>query len=374
MASPPKTTETSQDQRRLYSGHVIYMFAFDLAYDMVQPRITELLGQPLREYTIGPSKRSPKQFFFYRPQRVVFPPEPMPVFDRSAEVVAGIKIFSIGAISIRISVPFQGESLESLVRYHGLQINQRARTLAGQVLEALRPYCIRPVSSPAESEEYTVFQIDPLPGSPRADWSAETWFTTNRPAIAGLLTEEQDPAHLSEQEITESTQAYLSYYTRDLLVVDWDAALVMAEPDTLEDVLHIMEVANVQLLELGVYDRMLDTAMDRVYRDLYRSRVSRSRKVHQTLREIRVDMARFSDELLNVTKFFGDWHLARLYQGLSGRFHLQDWYRTINEKLKVLADLYQLLQQDSVNFWMAVMEATIILLFIADLAFLFVDK
>ena len=53
-----------------------------------------------------------------------------------------------------------------------------------------------------------------------------------------------------------------------------------------------------------------------------------------------------SDELSNITKFFGDWHLARIYQGFSARFHLADWHRTIDEKLKTLDDLYQLMQAE----------------------------
>ena len=64
------------------------------------------------------------------------------------------------------------------------------------------------------------------------------------------------------------------------------------------------------------------------------------------LREIRIDLARFSDELSNITKFFGDWHLARIYENLSARFHLADWHRTIDGKLKTLDDLYQILNHD----------------------------
>ena len=45
------------------------------------------------------------------------------------------------------------------------------------------------------------------------------------------------------------------------------------------------------------------------------------------LREIRIDLARFSDELSNITKFFGDWHLARIYEAIASRFHLGDWHR-----------------------------------------------
>ena len=93
--------------------------------------------------------------------------------------------------------------------------------------------------------------------------------------------------------------------------------------------------------------------------------------MQRELREIRIDLARFSDELSNITKFFGDWHLARIYQGLSQRFHLGDWHRTIDEKLKTLDNLYQLLQHDQSNRWMLMLEATIVLLFIVDLILLF---
>ena len=83
----------------------------------------------------------------------------------------------------------------------------------------------------------------------------------------------------------------------------------------------------------------------------------------QELRELRIDLARFSDELSNITKFFGDWHLARIYEAISARFHLADWHKTIDGKLKTLDDLYQLLHHDRTNRWMLVLEATIVLLF-----------
>ena len=89
-----------------------------------------------------------------------------------------------------------------------------------------------------------------------------------------------------------------------------------------------------------------------------------------SLREIRVDLARLSDEISNATKFFGDWHLARVYQYLSARFHLADWHREIVEKLKTLDSLYSILKQDQTNKWMMILEATIVLLFVIDLIIL----
>jgi hypothetical protein len=153
------------------------------------------------------------------------------------------------------------------------------------------------------------------------------------------------------------------------VVIDWDAALVVDEPRFFDEILYIMELANLQLAELEAYDRMLDEAVERSYRDLSRNRFRNWRRinVHQELREIRVDLARLSDELSNITKFFGDWHLARIYQGLSQRFHLSDWHRIIDEKLKTLDDLYQLLRADQTNTWMLVLEATIVILILFEI-------
>ncbi len=133
-----------------------------------------------------------------------------------------------------------------------------------------------------------------------------------------------------------------------------------------------MELANLQLAELEAYDRILDASVERSYRDLSirRFRGLKMTTVQRDLREIRVDLARLSDELSNITKFFGDWHLARIYQGLADRFHLSDWHRIIDEKLKTLDDLYQILRSDQNNRMMLLLELTIVLLFVIDLVVL----
>jgi uncharacterized Rmd1/YagE family protein len=92
--------------------------------------------------------------------------------------------------------------------------------------------------------------------------------------------------------------------------------------------------------------------------------------VLREIREVRIDLARFSDELQNITKFFGDWHVARIYEAIAARFHLSDWHRTIDEKVKTLDDLYQLGKSDQQNRWMLSLEVTIVLLFIIDLVVL----
>ena len=369
----PSETDAAIAHKK-YRGEAAYIYAFDIAYDMKREPIAKLLGEKVTSYTIGTSKRSPKQLFFYQPATAKLLARNRLVNGKTVAVQTTIKVFSIGAVSVQIRVPFEVDSIEELVSYHELSysdgsVEEEARQLVERARTELADYCIGPVEKLGAAESYSVFCIHDLP-SQEDGFNAENWLKANRRAVAGLLVEEENAEDISDQEVNESTEQYISYYAGDLVVVDWDASLVIGEKNALDDLLHITEVANVQLVELGAYDRLLDVSLEKAYLDMSQRRVRSSRGVHRSLREIRIDLARFSDELSNITKFFGDWHLARIYTNLSNRFHLGDWYRVIHEKLKILADLYQLLQQDWINFWMVILEMTIVLLFILDVILL----
>ena len=362
------------------SGEVVYLYAFDIAYELNRLPVRELLGQPVGQFVVDASKRAPRQMSFYRPEMIRLPPLERLGPGGRVWIERTVKFLPVGAISITIRVPFQVGRVEDLVPYHDLRFTDgtylydEVRQLAEDVRRELAPYAIRPVKQIGDEEAYTAFCIHaPLVAPDGSTVSTESWMHTSRREIASLLTEEPDPGHLSEQEADESTAKHFSYYDKDVVVIDWDAALIVDEPRYIDEIIYIMELANLQLAELEAYDRILDAAVERSYRDLSARRVRSwaSTGVQRELREIRVDLSRLSDELSNITKFFGDWHLARIYKGLSDRFHLYDWHRTIDEKLKTLDDLYQMLRADQTTRWMLILEAMIVLLFIVDLLAIF---
>ena len=295
----------------------------------------------------------------------------------SLTIDRSIKLLPVGAISIRVCVPFSVQRIDQLVAFHDLRfadgtyLYDEAKALALQVRQELLPVLVRPVAQLPEEEAYTVFCIQsPMRDHQGARIDSEDWLLQHRRSVASLLTEETDPARLSDQEAEESTGKSFSYFEDDLVVIDWDAAIIVDEPRSFEEILYIMELANFQLAELEAYDRILDESVERAYRDLsvYRFRGVKTRAIQRDLRELRVDLARLSDELSNITKFFGDWHLARIYKGLSDRFHLSDWHHSIDEKLKTLDDLYQIIRADSTNRWMLTLEVAVVILFVIELA------
>jgi hypothetical protein len=359
-----------------YSGEVVYIYAFDLAYDMSRRPIHTLLGQPVAQFAVDGSRRSPRQLFFYKPQMVRLPPMERVSRLGPVRVERVIKLLPVGAISITVRVPFVADHFAELVAFHDLQftngsLHDEVHRLAQEVAAELRGHLIRPQAQLPAEEAFTVFCLaSPVLNAENQPINAEQWFHAHRRQVAALLTQEEEIERLSKQEAEESTARYLSYYEDDLVVVDWDAALLIDEPRDFDETLYIMELANLQLAELEAYDRLLDDALERSYRDLGERPLRSRRDTLRELREIRIDMARFNDELSNTTKFFGDWHLARIYEKISSRFHLTDWHRTIDGKLKTLDDLYQILKHDQTNRLMVWLEASIVLLFIIDLILL----
>ena len=381
----PQPRETATPVTK-YTGHVTYIFAYDIAYEMARTPLQTLLGQPVAQFQMDSNKRAPRQLFFYRPQMVRLSPLERIGPQGPVRIERQVKLFSVGAISISVRVPFEVASISDLVRFHDLRFNDGTTihddvlTIAEDVRRELAPRLTRPVDRLSDEEAYTVFCITSPLDTPDAGGgkhvATEAWLDANRRQVAALLTEEDEQDHLSGQESDESTSRYLSYYDHDMVVVDWDAALIIDEPRYIDEMVYLMELANLQLAELEAYDRILDNVVDRSYRDLSGNNSIRGLqrwtgvKTLKDLREIRIDLARMSDELSNITKFFGDWHLARIYQTVATRFHLADWKKTIDEKLKTLDDLYQLLQSDRFNRYLLILEVTMCLLFVIDVILL----
>src|ERR1043166_30128 len=103
-----------------FRGIAVYMFAFDIAYEMGRTPVLKLLGQPVEHFKVDPSRRNPKHPFFYRPPMVRLPSCVREGPDGPVQMERIVKLLPIGAISITVQVPFQIQELTELVDFHDL--------------------------------------------------------------------------------------------------------------------------------------------------------------------------------------------------------------------------------------------------------------
>ena len=223
-------------------------------------------------------------------------------------------------------MPVSCEQITDLVAFRDLRfkdnttLDDRVQEIARLLLETIKLQLDTPVATLEQPEVYTIFWLQPplADGAEGAEagthQSMETWLGRHQREVAALLVGERNADDLSDQEVQETLAVKYCYYRHDLIVLDWDAAFVVDTPEGCRDVLYVLEVANLQLEELTAYDRGLDKVLDKAYDDVVTTARPHSfRQRHRVLadlRETRIDLMRVADELSNITKFIGDWHLC----------------------------------------------------------------
>src|SRR3989442_6312 len=180
------------------------------------------------------------------------------------------------------------------------------------------------------------------------------------------------PDAISDEEVDDTWRNWFSYYQDDLVVLDWDAALVIEPSASYEDTLTVFELANLQLLELRTYDAFLDKVVDKAYDDLEDlfARSSLLRSGHDTVKElaeVRMDLAEASFQVDNISKLWGDWFLGKVYRACAKKFELDSWRRNVEEKMKDLSEIYEVAEAELEARRLLILEFLVVLLFIVDL-------
>jgi hypothetical protein len=360
-------------------GTVVYLYAFDIANEIRTKSVHELLSEKPFPFQIRVGVAAPRDVPIYTPLTISLKPIVATSSVGNVTLKPYVKVFDVGALSISYEVAFEKGGLSELVPYHQLLIgneplSELAEKLADQVMDALKPHLVKPNRERPPAEAYTAFCLSEL------DAPVPDWVRAHRVEIAGLLNEEPQPERLAERQVDETMSHALAYTREDFTVIDWDAALVVDTGGYVDDVLYMIELSNLQLEEYRLLDDRLDRLFIMAYEDLERhstiwNLLFATDTRLSAIRRIRMDITKMSEELSNITKFVGDWYLARVYLSCKHRFHLGHWEASVDQKLHELDRLYSLVHQGINEKRMLVLELAIVALFVFEvIATFFIRK
>jgi hypothetical protein len=359
-------------------GTVVALYAFDVAAEVRTERIGEIFGRKPFPFQLRAGPTAPKAVSISAPLTALLPEIDGEAKGLRLRLRPTVKIFDVGALSIAYEIPFEVDGLRDLLPYHvlaaaGIPLEAEAGRLATEVTRELREALVKPNPALPPVEAYTVFRIHSVGPD------AEEWVRRNRTEVAALLNEEIDPGRLSERQLQETFRHALSYSKADQVVLDWDAALLVDPGPSADDLLYMLELANLQLEEYRILDDRLDLFVSKAYEDLERYAPLRSLMLApdatlRRIRQMRMDITRMSEELSNITKFVGDWYLARVYLACKDRFHLGHWETSVDQKLLEIDRVYSMMHHEINERRMLILEAAIVALFVVDLFALFLLK
>ena len=367
-ADPTRPDDPQPDRVR---GDVVYVFAFDVANEIRLDQAAELLAGRATPFTARWERPAPRSVPVSRP--LVVEPATSAVRVNGRPVRLLVRVYEVGVVSVTVRVPFTSDSLAALIPFHnptlddGRPLDALAREQRDEVCRALNGALVKPGET-SEPEAYTVFTLSHLGG----EKDANRWLADREREVAGLLTGTPGD-RLSAAQVAEVLRLRRSFENGDLVVIDWDAALVVDLDRQAEDVLFVIELANLQLEEFRWMDRQLDGYLDRAYDDLARRQwwsFGAMGRILRQLRQLRVDLAKLADQVAHITKFVGDWHLARVYLLARERFHLDQWRASVEQRLAEVDRLYTLTRGDVYERRMLWLEIVIVVFFAVDLLIL----
>lgn len=191
------------------------------------------------------------------------------------------------------------------------------------------------------SEEYSIALVAGYNGDPEQ-------FLDKRQELAAFLKSEKEP--LDENEIEYTLSKQIKYAKDDLVIVDWDGAFVFDTKGEIDDIIDLLQTANLQLLRYRALDKELDERLRKVTKFaqtdtklLLRKELAKAFKEVITVRAQAIaDFESIEREI----KLIGDWYSARLYDLISKKFKLEEWRKNVQAKLESLEDIYNIVAEN----------------------------
>lgn len=301
------------------------------------------------------------------------------------EINLQIKLFEEGVVSLIARIKFEDIPLENL---HNLRkttfstidgdfnINQFLKYHFEKTYNQIKE-CIQEQTYPLKKfihEKYVLYCIVDDIDNP------QNFIEVNKNYFTNLLMGEKPDLNLNQNQIDSTLNHPFSFLKNDLIIFDFDRGLIIDPNQDYEDIVLVVEIANYQLLELRTLDFLLDKRLaiveDDIRKIFFTSRTfgrKLNRKIGNLLR-LRYDLTFVLENIINVSKFIGDYFLAQIYKYLAQLFELQQWSESIRSRLETFGDIYNIAQTNTNERFLLYVEILLSFIFIMEFVLLILDQ
>jgi hypothetical protein len=372
----PQTAAPQLPEDRLPDGRIEgrahVFFAFDIGFQVDLDRATNLVAAPTRAGVVRTRRRAPSWFdYAVQPLRLTADGAALEVeagahrLRTEAAVEIVVHDFGAALAIYRLPLPPHVTDLPDLAvaLFDPEQLAADAAVRVRAVAEAIAPAIERPRIANTV-EDYVVFAVSDWGGGDPADFAA-----VHDDFLARAVEAETGP--LSREHAERAISGRMSYATDDLAIVDWNAAILFDA--NCDDVLAVLQHANLELLQLRLLDGELDQILDHADETMHR--LAR-RRLWPTFQEARLlqavataqtDAAVLFEGVNNAIKILGNQYLARLYRLAAERLDLPAWQHSVQRKLAATESLYQKMSDVASGRRLETLEWVIILLITASI-------
>jgi hypothetical protein len=163
-----------------------------------------------------------------------------------------------------------------------------------------------------------------------------------------------EPKKTLAESTKNSIRSNFSQYTKkDLLVLDWNSALVMdfskEKEKEYQDYVDIIEFSLAQLLELRIYDQLIDEKLNKLYDAMENNQHTKITDFYSAMGEesglLYMEFSDVFEKLDNSIKTIGDFYLAKVLRSADKKFGFDELKRTMSRKIEALRELSSMYQK-----------------------------
>ena len=202
-------------------------------------------------------------------------------------------------------------------------------------------------------EEYSVLLLQRISDTP------DQYIEQNAAALARFMRSHREI--FDRTEIDEILSSRVRYSERDLTLIDWEGAIVIAPEGDFQSDVELMKIGNYQLLRYRLLDETIERSLRTVSQHLQEGSrpsllPSRSKGVLRQAIEQRLSLLLDFEKIDQSLLLIGDWYTAKLYHIITDEFYLDEWKNTIKGKLESLESITQIVQDNFTFSWTRLLE------------------
>ncbi|GEM_PF-1918461 len=305
-------------------------------------------------------------------------PEPITLYmtrktkkDEEIEIVT--KIFNYGALTLKTELKPKIENIKDIKKfYEEEKIITRIENLFDKIFNLFHQSFSQDNS---QKEKYTSKQnftnLYPVYCISETGYNnVKKLIDDNEDEIAGLLLGISDHNNFSEKQINNILKFNTRFYNKDYSIIHWNGTLAIDNEADYDDLLFIIEIANIQFIKLRAYDDYIGNYLSD-YLDLSKNKFKRGinflnpvSKMIKNISRIRVELEHITEMMDNFEKFFGKWYMAKIYYLASSAFEIPRWKKIIESRLDTVDDLYTMINNEKNRKKMLFLNFLTLLLFV----------
>ena len=330
------------DKTSLVSGNILLFYAYDISDDIELELISK---KKLLSTHSAPQSTYFKNYHVPLSFRLIDSKDGKNI-ERQDCILS--KLHHFGVLSFCYKISFQNSSFEDL-KQKVIEVKEAYDNLSDRdaktVFKRINPALKKPHFYNLKHDYFAV-QVNP---TVEKAISADDFKETFGSVIASLLRlETQTLSDYQKDEILESTTGY---YGQDFIIIDSEGSFIY-DSEYFEP-MEFLESAHIQLLELQYYDRVLDKKLNYFYVQkphkvplrAYIPLLGRRLELPASrLARLRVDISVITERLESSIKMTGEAYYSTLYSMLVEKLSLCEWRDSINRKLDIIGDLYEVHQ------------------------------